>query len=472
MQSSIRTRLLLALLAVAVLSAGALSAYFLNELEAYGVRKLGERLGREAQLVAAVAANLGMSRTTSLQKIVTAPTPLPNSRVAIVDTEGTILADTLGSTTVGTPFANAEELAGALAGESSAVARSSASGKTALYVAYPIVRGDRVVGAAYVSAETFSIISLLRDYRWRLLGVVGLFIAATLLLAEVIARWLAAPLARLEAATTQFAGGDHSIRVPPSGPRETRALAGAFNGMADDVERVVSSLKAEERLKSQFVSDVSHELRTPLTAIRGAAETLLDGDVPAEDSERFLASIIAESDRLTRLANDLLALQRIEGATGELPLRVVDLRTAAERVASAFAPLMEDRGVDLAISGSAPKVLGDLDRLQQVIANLVDNASRYVGTGGHVTVELGSEADWGVLSVLDDGPGIPAEDLPRLFDRFYRSQPSRDRESGGSGLGLAIVKAIVAAHGGRIEAANLDGGGSRFTVRLPALREG
>ena len=130
---------------------------------------------------------------------------------------------------------------------------------------------------------------------------------------------------------------------------------------------------------------------------------------------------------------------------------------------------MEDRGVVLEISGEAPHVLGDVDRLQQVIANLVDNASRFVGAGGQVCVELAAEDGWGVLSVLDDGPGIPAEDLPRLFDRFYRSQPSRDRGSGGAGLGLAIVKAIVTAHGGQIEAANLPQGGSRFTVRLPAL---
>jgi two-component system OmpR family sensor kinase len=470
-QTSTRTRLLLALLAVAVLAAGALSAYFLNELEAYGMRKLGERLGREAQLVAAVAANTGLTRSAELQKVVSAVSPLPNSQIIIVNAKGTTVADSRGEAMIGRALTDRGEIASALAGESSAIARPSKTGKTALYVAYPIERGGHVVGVAYISAETFSISTLLRDYRWRMLGVIALFIISMLAVAELMSRWLTAPLARLEVATTRFAAGDHSVRVAPSGPRETRALASAFNTMADEVERVVSELRAEERLKSQFVSDVSHELRTPLTAIRGAAETLLDGDVPPADAERFLATIIAESNRLTRLANDLLALQRIEGATGELPLRVIDLRTAAERVASAFGPLMEDRGVELTIHGHAPSVLGDLDRLQQVIANLVDNASRFVGAGGHVRVELGAEGDWGVLSVLDDGPGIPAEDLERLFDRFYRSQPSRDRSSGGAGLGLAIVKAIVTAHGGQIEATNLPEGGSRFRVRLPALRD-
>ena len=134
-------------------------------------------------------------------------------------------------------------------------------------------------------------------------------------------------------------------------------------------------------------------------------------------------------------------------------------------------PLLEDREVTLTVNGRAPLVLGDLDRLQQVVLNLVDNASRFVGTGGHVVVELTAEGDRAVLSVIDDGPGIPEGDLPRLFDRFYRADTSRTRASGGAGLGLAIVRAIVTAHGGRIEAANMPGGGARMTVVLPAIAE-
>ncbi len=147
----------------------------------------------------------------------------------------------------------------------------------------------------------------------------------------------------------------------------------------------------------------------------------------------------------------------------------MDLRLAADRAAAMLEPLLEDREVSLTVNGRAPLVLGDVDRLQQVVTNLVDNASRIVGEGGHVRVELNAEGDRAVLSVLDDGPGIPEADLPRLFDRFYRADSSRTRTSGGAGLGLAIVRAIVVAHGGRIEAANLPEGGARMTVSLPAL---
>ena len=280
-----------------------------------------------------------------------------------------------------------------------------------------------------------------------------------------------APLEKLGVAATAFASGNREARADVEGPREIRIVAEALNEQANVVERALKELKAEEHRKTQFVSDVSHELRTPLTAIRGAAETLLDGDVEPEDQERFLSTIALEAERLGRLANDLLTLQRIEGATGELPLRQVDLRLAADRAAAMLEPLLEDRDVTLTVNGRAPLVLGDQDRLQQVVLNLVDNASRIVGEGGHVRVELTAEGDRAVLSVVDDGPGIPEEDLPRLFDRFYRADSSRTRASGGAGLGLAIVRAIVTAHGGRIEAANLPSGGARMTVVLPAIAE-
>ena len=302
------------------------------------------------------------------------------------------------------------------------------------------------------------------------IAVVGSALIAWLVGRRVASAFVA-PLERLGVEATAFAAGDHQARARVEGPRETRIVAEAFNQMAAAVDSAIDELKVEERRKTQFVSDVSHELRTPLTAIRGAAETLLDGDVEPDDQQRFLSTIALEAERLGRLANDLLTLQRIEGATGELPLRSVDLRLAADRSAAMLEPLLEDREVTLSINGRAPLVLGDEDRLQQVVLNLVDNASRMVGAGGHVVVELTAEGDRAVLSVIDDGPGIPVEDLPRLFDRFYRADTSRTRASGGAGLGLAIVRAIITAHGGQIEAANMPAGGARMTVVLPALAE-
>ncbi len=470
MQTSIRTRLLVSLLIVAVLSAGVLSWYFLSELESYGLRKLEERLTSEASLAVVLAESTGLDHPDELATALEAYESPSTSVVRVVDAEGDVVASSDGQT--GADLSDRPEIATAFGGSPGANTRITGAGRLGLFVALPVLDADGdVVGAASATADTFSIMTLIHDYRARLAGLIALFAAFTLVVAELLARWLSGPLRRLEAGAVAFADGDHSARVRPTGSRETRAVGAAFNQMADEVQRALDELKAEERRKSQFVSDVSHELRSPLTAIRGMAETLAEGDVSREDERRFLGTIVREADRLARLADDLLTLQRIEGATGELPIRRVDPLEVARRAAGAIEHLAELRGVSVVVTGGAPAVLGDPDRLQQVIANLLDNALRVMNEqSGTITVSLAHEGDWSTISVLDEGPGIAEEDLARIFDRFYRAEPSRERAKGGAGLGLAIVRAIIERHGGRIEAANRPEGGTRFTVYLPSLR--
>jgi len=478
MRASTRTRLLAALLAVALVAAAGLTVYFLAELQGFATDRLTERLRAQAAIVASLSSDGyldGESTLTSrdarrLQSALIEASAGTATRLRVLDANGTAVADTL-TEGVGRPYSALPEVTAALSGEVSPSVRRTDSGRMAVSVAVPIISNGRVAGAAYASDETFTWLTLLSDYRGRLVAVVGLFAAVVLALTELLSHWLSRPLRDLAAGADAFTAGDHSIRFASAGARETRALAGAFNAMADESERVVAELKQEERRKSRFVSDVSHELRTPLTAIRGAAETLIDGDVPEEEARQFLVTIVREADRLARLANDLLTLQRIEGATGELPLRRLALTDVATRAVEALAPLTDAREVTVTVEGEAPLVLGDTDRLQQVVANLVDNASRMTEAGGRVTVRLGQQDGRATLEVLDEGPGVPEEALPHLFERFYRAQRSRDRSSGGAGLGLAIVAAIVRAHAGTIEAANLPAGGSVFTIRLPIVHD-
>ncbi|HEY3316857.1 MAG TPA: ATP-binding protein [Coriobacteriia bacterium] len=479
MRSRIRTRLLAAFLAIAVLSAAGLSYYFLTELEGFALRKLEERLDTQARLVAAfrsatfaekgLAAAQGRALVADSLRSVGADVP---SRMRVLDRRGIVVADSAPPTAAPEPsrLGDRPEVRAALSGKRGATTRISDEGRVVLYVAYPIAgQNGEVIGVSYAAASTFSIRTLVKDYRTRLAWVVVAFVVATFLVTELLARWLANPLLELESGVTRFARGEHSVRVTPRGSREVRAVAESFNTLADEVEGALTELRTEERRKSRFVSDVSHELRTPLTAIRGAAETLMEDDVDAEDRHRFLKTIVSESDRLTRLANDLIILQRIEGATGELPLRRIDLGAVVRRAVEALEPLMEERGVTVTLDGEAPEVLGDVDRIQQVVGNLVDNASRVSPSGGAIRVSMGRDGRWATIAVTDSGPGIPAEDLGHVFERFYRSQPSRARSSGGVGLGLSIVKAIVTAHGGDVAAANAEGAGAVFTLRLPAL---
>lgn len=295
-------------------------------------------------------------------------------------------------------------------------------------------------------------------------------------IAFFIAMWLSGlvllPLGSLVKKAKRLAGGDLTVQFTDESiqyaPLVVRELCDSLDTVNSRVRASMAEVSAEGRRQGQFISDVSHEIRTPLTAIRGAAETMLDEDIPYSIRERFCETIIHESERLTRLANDLLTLQRIEG-DGELKLKRIDLHDVVEYAAAMLEPLLDERGVILTISGEAPDVLGDPDRLQQVVQNLVDNASRFVDEGGRVHVELSGLKEHSIITVSDNGPGFGDVDPARLFDRFYRGDFSRARTTGGIGLGLTIVKAIVAAHDGTVEAINLPGGGACFIVAIPSL---
>jgi two-component system OmpR family sensor kinase len=280
------------------------------------------------------------------------------------------------------------------------------------------------------------------------------------------------PLGRILIKAQQLADGQYSVHFVDdhiaAAPLGVQELADSLETVAARVRSAIAETAVEGRRQRQFISDVSHELRTPLTAIRGAAETMMDEDIPYEDRRHFSETIVRESERLTRLANDLLTLQRIEG-DDEIVLQRVDLHDVMKNAVALLEPLLDEREVELKITGEAPDVLGDPDRLQQVVQNLVENASRFVGQGGHVNVTLSGIHGHSVIIVADDGPGFGDINPARLFDRFYRGDTSRARTTGGTGLGLTIVKAIVTAHDGTVEAFNLPDGGACFIVAIPSV---
>ena len=304
---------------------------------------------------------------------------------------------------------------------------------------------------------------------------VGIFIVVVLLVSLavgltagiVIGRRRSRPLERLAEQADEFATGDYAVNfTADDGSTEMRELATSMEAITRSTSSALTELRLEEQRQRQFVSDVSHEIRTPLTGIRGNAETLLDPDMPAEDREHFVTTIMNECDRLTRLANALLELQRIE-AEDRIDLARVDLRALVENTVDTLEPLLESRGKQVSICGEAPDVLGDSDMLTQVIVNLVENASRYADKNIHI--ELSGLSGHSVITVTDDGPGFGNIDPTRLFDRFYRGDRSRASATGGSGLGLAIVKSVVAAHDGTVEAFNVPNGGACFVVGIPSI---
>ncbi|MCL3861522.1 ATP-binding protein [Actinotalea sp. K2] len=283
-----------------------------------------------------------------------------------------------------------------------------------------------------------------------------------------------APLREIEATAATIAAGDLTRRVPEApASTEVGRLAGALNGMLTQVERAFAARTASEERMRRFVADASHELRTPLATIRGYAELYRIGaSRTPEEIGSTMARIEGSAARMGTLVADLLNLARLDE---DRPLRrdPVDLAvlvTDAAHDLRALAPERRVRVVPLdpgrGLSGAV--VRGDEDRLRQVLANLVGNAVQHTPAGSPVELAAGRDHDEVVLEVRDHGPGIPAEHTDRVFERFYRLDPSRTRDSGGAGLGMAIVAAIVERHDGRVAVTRTEGGGTTVRVTLPA----
>jgi signal transduction histidine kinase len=231
----------------------------------------------------------------------------------------------------------------------------------------------------------------------------------------------------------------------------------------------ITDLRRVDQIRRDFVANVSHELRTPLTAIRGYVEALGEDDVTSEERRQFLNIISRHAERMERLVKDLLRLARLDAGQETLDLTACDTRVLAQAVVADLArPLGErQQRVEIAIAAGAETVRGDQAKLHDALRNLVANAIAYSPEGTTVTIDACRVDGRVALSVSDDGPGIPEEDLTRVFERFYRVDKSRARDPGGTGLGLAIVKHLVGLHGGDVTVENRPKGGARFTVVLP-----
>ena len=299
--------------------------------------------------------------------------------------------------------------------------------------------------------------------RWLLAGTIGVGLLM-LLVTWIAARRLLRPVEELTRAANEMARGNMDCRVPAESRDELGRLARTFNTMADNLTRV-------ETLRRNMVSDIAHELRTPLTNIRCLLEAIQDG--LAEPTPETIDSIHEETMLLGRLVHDLQELALVEA--GQLPLEPVPVDVGVE-IGAAVKPLAADRGAD------APGVELDLPnlprgwfdpvRLRQVVRNLVENALNHTPAGGTVTVSAETVDETIRVSVADTGPGISSDDLPQIFERFYRADRARARDRGGTGLGLTIVRQLVEAQGGRVWAESEPGQGSVFRFSIPLAEEG
>jgi two-component system sensor histidine kinase BaeS len=309
-------------------------------------------------------------------------------------------------------------------------------------------------------------------------SALALLVAGTAIAALLVFRPTHRRLRNLQQAAESLGSGASGVRAADSGGDEVASLARTFNDMAAKLDERTQALEVADRTRRRLLADVSHELSTPLAAIRGYVETLdlADASLDPATKQRYLGIVQEEAARLEHIIGDLLDLARLEGGGVAFTMQDVSVATLFGRIRDRHAPVVQERDITLETIGAdvVPEIRGDANRLEQALQNLVANAIRHTPEGGRVSVRIEKQGSSGSsgsavrLTVEDTGPGIPAEHLPHIFDRFYKVDASRAGTTvpSGSGLGLSIVQAIVSRHGGTVTAENRPEGGARFVVVL------
>lgn len=325
-----------------------------------------------------------------------------------------------------------------------------------------LVANGRREGVLLLVTSVQDTVDSLVSMRDQMLGIFLLALTVVLLLAGLISRIVTKPVKELSAGIERMTRGDYQHRVHVPGKSEMAQLAAAFNQMSEQVHNL-------DEARNQFVSNASHELKTPLATMKILVESMMyQDDMDPELRREFLGDIDKEIDRLSSVVGDLLTLVHIDSHKLRLRREMMVFADTVRESVSRLTPLAQKRGQEIKTQiADSCEMFADPGKLAQVCYNIIENAIKYTQDGGKITVSLRRMGRDAVLEISDTGVGIPAEDLPHVFDRFYRVDKARSRDTGGTGLGLSIVQQIVRLHAGSVTVQSEQGKGTTFTVQLP-----
>jgi two-component system phosphate regulon sensor histidine kinase PhoR len=459
---------IVALLALAGFSADWFATRATAETYVQNLKAQLEQKARSLALVLPAAGPLDSALVRSLANAA-------GGRLTIIRADGKVLADSDANPDAMENHSTRPEFVQALAGRPGADTRTSATlGVRFLYVAVPYP-----AGALRIAVPLSQIEEQTARFRREIFHSTAIAFLPALLIAAVIARLISGRFAGITAYAAELARGNFRARLPDDDSSEFGPLARTLNETAANLQRIVEQLEREhaeleklERVRKDFVINVSHELRTPLASIQGYTETLLDGALHDPDHNvRFLRIIRHNAERLTRITEDLLTLSRIEQKRQKFEFDSHPVSVLLADAIDLMRPIARKSSISLELNPPAyAAVWCDSEAVSQILSNLLDNAIKYTGSGGSIRVGAAPRGEFIEIYVRDTGIGIPAEDVPRLFERFYRVDKARSRELGGTGLGLSIVKHLVAAQGGSIRVESTPGQGSTFFFTLPLDR--
>lgn len=446
---------------VSLAVSGLLNSYLLNQ-------RVQEQLRDANALSAQVSGYLAQRDAAELYAIGTQTYENGGGRVLVLNTAGIVQSDSFSE--YNGYLLNFAEIDDVLySGASSAfgfhrIAQRDGTDFWAAYCTSAIVRDDGLIGVVLYAASIQDVVdtsvAMQRQMTW--IYVIGLTVV--LAASSILTRFITRPVQQLTDVALRVSAGDLASRASVHGQNEIAELGRTFNMMVDRLQNI-------DQQRSEFVSDASHELKTPLASMKILVESLLyQDDVPQEVYKDFLADIDAEVNRLNHLITDLLLLSKMDTDQAALNIEPTNLSHLVTECVDALSPIASADGVSL-----AQEVPDDLEaecdslKVRQALNNLIENAIKYSREDGHVTITGGRDGSDVYVSVEDNGVGMSEEYLPHIFERFYRVDKARSRETGGTGLGLHIVRRVAVMHGGRVDVESVEGVGSRFTLYIPAV---
>lgn len=388
-----------------------------------------------------------------------------NVRVITVSPSFSVVYDTGKETSLVGKVLMRDIINTAMSGEQADVISKSETGATVMSVAVPVINGRQILGVVYITetlSDTDKIIDHIRVNMIMFSVLISILVG---MLSMGMSFLVTSPIEDFISIAREISKGNYKMRLNVKGDGQLCELADAMNTMSQALENIDETHK-------KFISDVSHELKTPLASIKLICDSIVDSPEPDIDMiKEFLADLSNEVDRLTRIVQRLLTLTKIGNEEEQTSLTPVDFGVMLNAVINRLKPNADAKHIllcsDLGAALELAPVLIDYDKIWEAIYNITDNAIKYTPENGTVKLTLSADAGEIAVSVSDSGEGIPEEERDRIFDRFYRIDDSRARETGGTGLGLAIAKEAVLLHGGRIEVTESEYGGSDFIIYLP-----
>ena len=381
-----------------------------------------------------------------------------------MNTSYTVLYDTNKESDMRGKVFMRDVLKSALYGEQAYLINSSESGKKMMYAAVPVITDGQILGGVYLVRSIEGIETTIETTRNSLIVFSVLIILLIGMLSFGMSYVITSPFEEFTSVAKEISKGNFSKRIAVKGHNEISQMGETLNYMCEEL-----SLLDEKRRK--FVSDVSHELKTPMAGIKLICDSLVAAEKPDFATVReFLTDMSDEVDRLTRIVERLLVLTKLDAGESSSKMEETDIRMLVSNVIKKLRPIADGKQITLYTDYHealfAP-VLADYDKIYEAIYNIIDNAVKYSPENSLVQIDVAEKDEWIVIKVSDNGPGIPESERERIFDRFYRLDDSRARDTGGTGLGLAIAREAIVMHGGSVSVSEKNGGGSVFTVILP-----